>query len=111
MEYISQKYTKSYGVYMIQNLLNGRFYIGASNCVYQRVLNHMSELRRNRSGHKLLQEDWLEYGEESFVFIQLDTCDSKEEMNKQEELWLRKAKVETSDVAYNQTYRVYKNKK
>ncbi len=91
---------------MVKNLLNGKFYIGASNCVYQAVLNHKSELNRGRSRSQSMQSEWNKYGEQAFAFITLETCHISM-LKVREEEWLKKAKVEKSEVAYNKSYRGY----
>ncbi|WP_347549932.1 GIY-YIG nuclease family protein [Pseudalkalibacillus hwajinpoensis] len=91
---------------MIKNLLNGRFYIGASNCVYQRILNHKSELNRGIGTNKALQKDWQEYGVDAFAFMTLEVC-PKGLIKEKEDEWLRKAKVAESELAYNKSYRAY----
>lgn len=94
------------GVYMVTNLINGRFYIGASKYVYQAILNHKSELNCRRSRNKNLQKDWDYYGAEVFAFTTLERC-PEALLKEKEEKWLRKAKVEESNVAYNLSYRGY----
>ncbi len=103
---LSLQYPKSAGIYMIKNLLNGRFYIGATNHIYTAILNHRSELNRGVSRNRAMQIDWDNYGEEGFAFMTLEKCHVTI-LKEREESWLKKAKVEESNLAYNKSYRGY----
>lgn len=46
------------GVYYIKNQTNGRFYIGSSYNVEQRLISHMRTLKSNRHDNKELQRDF-----------------------------------------------------
>lgn len=66
------------GIYKIQNICNGKFYIGSTKNLQHRKTNHFAELRRNNHGNKILQNSFNKYKEESFVFEVLEFCEPEE---------------------------------
>lgn len=56
------------GVYKIENFKNGRAYIGSSSDVEKRWQQHKKLLRQKKHHSYKLQEDWLKYEEDAFVF-------------------------------------------
>jgi len=61
-------------VYMIINTKNGKRYIGSSKNVRIRMWDHRAELRHNYHANYLLQNDWNEYGEDSFEYSIIEVC-------------------------------------
>lgn len=56
-------------IYKIENLVNGKVYIGQTvNSVERRWQAHRSMLKRNNHDNFYLQNAWNKYGEDSFVF-------------------------------------------
>jgi group I intron endonuclease len=55
-------------IYKIENLVNGKFYIGSAKNFSQRKSKHLFKLRRNKHHSPILQNAWNKYGEESFNF-------------------------------------------
>ena len=62
------------GVYLIQCTENGRNYIGSSKCIRRRWSSHIRELDKKIHHSIKLQEDWIKYGEDKFVFEILIEC-------------------------------------
>jgi len=56
------------GIYKIENLVNGKVYIGSSIDIYRRWENHKSTLRGNRHHSFMLQRAWNKYKEKDFKF-------------------------------------------
>ena len=67
------------GIYKITHVASGKFYIGSAVNVEKRVTNHKHELRKGVHHNKRLQNAWLKYGADAFVFSTLLIC-SKENL-------------------------------
>ena len=63
------------GIYVIRNKQNGKVYIGSSQNIRRRALEHKSDLRRGVHDNDYLQKSWRKYGEEAFVFEILELCE------------------------------------
>ena len=56
------------GIYKIENLINGKIYIGSSVDLLGRKNAHFSQLNRNIHGNKKLQNSFNKYGKDNFNF-------------------------------------------
>lgn len=65
------------GVYQIQNLNNGKRYVGSSVDVYLRLRKHREMLERGSHYNVHLQRSWKKNGEREFSFQILVFCDKK----------------------------------
>lgn len=63
------------GIYMIQNVLNGKKYIGSTNCFKRRLTRHRSELRMGIHHAIHLQRAYNKYGEDKFIIAILEKCE------------------------------------
>lgn len=88
------------GIYMIQNIVNGKVYIGKSFDINKRWSNHKYELNKGVHANNHLQSAWNKYGEENFNFTIVETCD-EEMLNDLEVFWIKK--VDSFNSGYNQT--------
>ena len=91
------------GIYMIQNLVNGKMYIGQSVGIEDRWGHHRSELRRNDHGNEHLQSAWNKYGEDNFEFTVICECEESQ-LNTKEIYYIAKLKTYDHDFGYNKTY-------
>lgn len=66
---------KRSGVYRLQNLKNGKFYIGSSRNLYRRFYSHMQMLKDKRHDNLRIKIDCNLHGWESFVFGVVEYCD------------------------------------
>lgn len=73
-------------IYIIENTVNGKFYIGRTNNHATRKRGHFSELRRGVHGNPRLQNAWNKYGEAAFKFQVVDTA-SEESIEAKEAEW------------------------
>lgn len=69
---------KTCGVYKIENLVDGKVYIGQSINVLNRLANHKSDLKHNRHHNTYLQHAYNKYGVENFDFSIICECDMQE---------------------------------
>ena len=60
------------GIYMIENKVNGMRYIGQSDNIPKRWVQHRSDLRGNRHDNDHLQKAFNKYGEDAFTFQVLE---------------------------------------
>lgn len=88
------------GVYRIKNKINNKSYIGKTMMNFgDRWDHHRSLLRHNNHHNKDLQKDWNKFGAENFEFSVIRICDSEDEANHFEELFVSAEK--DAGLAYN----------
>ena len=63
------------GIYMIKNIINNRVYIGKSKHIEQRFKEYSNSLKNNYCHNSKLQDDYDQFGIESFNFKILEGCD------------------------------------
>lgn len=82
-------------VYMIQNVVNNKIYIGSTANYDMRKKSHIRSLKGGYHDNRLLQEDFNLYGEDSFKIKQLCIANSEEE----------RFKIEASLIGALETYK------
>ena len=85
------KIYKKSGIYKIENIVTGDFYIGQSYNMYIRKYRHLSELSRNIHKNKFLQNSYNKYGKKSFIIIPIIYCENWE-LNKYEQFFINNIK-------------------
>ncbi len=80
-------YKKNCGIYEIVNLINKKRYIGSTNCLQRRWLEHKSTLNRKVHGNEYLQNSWNKYGMDNFIFNILEHC-NEENLKEREKYWM-----------------------
>jgi len=79
------------GIYCIENVLNGKKYIGKAFDIYGRWVQHKSALTKNRDSFHL-QQSWNNNGGENFSFYIIEIC-SPETLNEKEKFWIKEYKT------------------
>lgn len=74
------------GIYAIVNHATAKKYIGSSNNVGRRWVEHRSKLRRGKHNNPHLQNAWNHYGEHSFDFVVLLECDMASLLDKERDM-------------------------
>lgn len=72
-------------IYIIENTVTGKFYIGRTNNPASRKRAHFSELRRNVHGNPRLQASFNKHGECVFKFSVVDSAESDRICDKEAE--------------------------
>lgn len=62
------------GIYIIENIVNNKIYVGSSSNLLFRKWQHFSSLRNNKHHNKHLQYSFNKYKEENFNFYILEEC-------------------------------------
>lgn len=89
------------GIYIIQNSLNNKVYVGQSIDIRNRWWHHRYHLRKNTSDCSHLQRAWNKYGEEVFVFKVIEEC-PKDLLNAREIFWIEQ--FDSVNNGYNLNY-------
>ena len=91
------------GIYMIQNTINGKIYIGQSIDIELRFKSHKNKLERGNHDNIHLQKSWRKYGKEKFEFDILCECE-EEKLNETEEYYIFELMTYNSRIGYNKNY-------
>jgi group I intron endonuclease len=79
--------SKTSGVYILLNSKSKKIYIGQTNNLRKRWMEHRAMLRGNYHANSKLQRAWNKYGENSFKFQVLEYC-SVEQLDEREQHYL-----------------------
>ncbi|MCR4362018.1 GIY-YIG nuclease family protein [Bacillus subtilis] len=86
-------------VYMIQNEINNRVYIGSTKDLKNRMNRHLSILRNGKHDSDKLQKDWNEFGQSNFKLYILEIV-TQEDLLIREQFFMNKYNS-FSDKGYN----------
>lgn len=75
METVYNGHSKKSGIYQIRNKNNGRIYIGSAKEFKRRFRGHHNSLVKRKHKNRHLQEDFIIFGTESFVFEVLEVVE------------------------------------
>ena len=92
------------GIYMIQNKVNGKMYIGqAVDIEGDRWIKHKAYLKGGYHVNKHLQNAWNKYGKENFEFSILMECEENQ-LNTYEQYYIFELMTYDRRVGYNNAY-------
>jgi group I intron endonuclease len=74
MNKIDKKLRFKSGIYMFFNMVSGKRYVGSSVNIYNRIHEHIHNLKNNVSHNAHFQSSWNKYGEDAFMFCVLEFC-------------------------------------
>lgn len=83
------------GIYVIENTVNGRRYIGSAVNIDKRWKEHRRQLSEGRHHSRFMQREWSKRGQEAFVFRVLLLCD------RANLLWYEQALLDAWQPEYN----------
>jgi group I intron endonuclease len=78
----------SSGIYKIENIQNGKLYVGSAVNIKKRWKEHEKLLRNNKHHSPHLQNSWNEYKEENFLFEVIEEVFEKGILIEREQYWL-----------------------
>lgn len=96
------------GIYKITNLLTGKIYVGQSQNVYERKIEHFTALRCGYHPNHLMQKEWNK-DNHGFRFDVIEYC-ALSQLNEREKYWIDKLDT-MSPHGYNLDWVPYKRKK
>jgi len=88
------------GVYLIENLVNGKVYVGGSIQLQKRHYDHFYHLEYGRHKNPHLQNAYTLYGRHAFRFEVLEFC-SPDELLEREDWWIELLKSQDRGRGYN----------
>ena len=90
-------------IYSIQNLINGKIYIGQTSDLDIRWNRHKNQLRKNKHINKHLQNAWNKYGGYNFKFDIVKECSDDDDLNKLEQCYIKEYNSNNAKFGYNLT--------
>ncbi len=91
MDFVMCKiYKNESGIYKINNLINGKFYIGSTVNFYNRYRVHVSTLQNKKHDNSYLQRSINKYGLNNFTFSVVELCEA-DQLERIEAAWLSKS--------------------
>lgn len=77
------------GIYKIINIVNNKFYVGSAVDLKRRKTRHFSELRTGKHNNSKLQNAWIKYGEQAFMFAVVEELPNDADLLAAENVWLK----------------------
>jgi len=81
------------GIYLIQNRIDSKVYVGSALNIKWRRYTHIRALRKKIHHSIKLQRAWNKYGEDSFLFSVLEEVKDKGSLIQREQEWIDKLKA------------------
>jgi group I intron endonuclease len=91
----------SCGVYVIQNKVNGKVYVGSSVAAKNRINGHKSLLSRNKHYNRCMQSEYNQYGLGAFEFTIVESEIDPSELSEREKHYTERLKSNAPEFGYN----------
>jgi len=92
------------GIYYIENLVNGKKYVGQSIDMFREWKDqHLCALKNNRHYNIHLQNSYNKYGKENFKHVVVEECD-KQLLDEKEIYYIKYLKSHRTENGYNITW-------
>jgi group I intron endonuclease len=88
------------GIYCIENLIDGKKYIGQTNDMARRKQEHLSHLKCGTHNNQHLQSAWNIYGKDNFVLYVIEEC-SLEVIDAREQYYIATFQTANENFGYN----------
>ena len=89
-------------IYKITNLINNKCYIGQTiKTLNTRKLQHINTSKRNIEVSHHLYSSFNKYGIDNFIFEEIDTANTIDELNKKESYWIEYYQSTNPNLGYN----------
>lgn len=98
------------GVYRIDCLENGKFYVGSTVDLLARKWKHLTELRQGQHGNSYLQRAWNKYGESVFSWSIVEIVEDFSLLMEREQHWLDVTGCHQEDIGFNLCPLAYRTK-
>lgn len=76
------------GIYKIENMLNGKCYVGSAVVLKRRLIKHKTELNCGKHHSQKLQRAWKKYGSDSFLFEVIEYVEDPQDLIAREQEWI-----------------------
>lgn len=90
------------GIYIIENLINGKVYIGQSKHIKARWKAHFSKLKKGIHENDYLQKSWNKYGGNNFKHTIIELCE-EDDLNVKERYYIALYNATNKNYGYNMT--------
>lgn len=88
------------GIYCIENMINGKKYIGQTKDIDRRKYEHLRELKGNHHYNKYLQNAFNKYGVNNFKFYIIEKCNI-DNLDEREMFYIKKYNTMDKTKGYN----------
>jgi group I intron endonuclease len=104
---------KQAGLFVIKNSVNGKIYLGSSLNLHGPLNKHRFMLSMRSHLNKMLQQEWKEFGADSFTFEIVEVVENKDDPNFSiedeltllEEIWAEKLQP-FGELGYNRNGKI-----